>query len=219
MTVLDVASPESQTRRFARVRDRLASSPLIGAGGLLRTRILDSCGLIALVDDAEQAHPRAAEARVETHRSGERGDPDRWLESAPGGPALEQFACSEVVLDTLARATGVAWQPAGPGTWSYYRREGHHLGIHRDLAVCDLAVITCVVDQGGHGPAGLLRVWPARARESLDDIRGNPHDARHLRIRAGETVLLLGGIVAHQVLPLVPRQLRIVAPLCYQAVP
>lgn len=219
MTSLDVASPESQTRRFARVRDRLASSPLIGAGGLLRTRILDETVLTALVSDAEQAHRHAVEARVEMHRLGERGAPDRWLESAPGGPALEQFACSAVVLDTLARATGVAWQPAGPGTWSYYRREGHHLGIHRDLAVCDLAVITCVLDQGGHGQAGLLRVWPARARESLDDIRRNPQDACHVRIRAGETVLLLGGIVPHQVLPVGPRQVRIVAPLCYQAGP
>lgn len=49
MTVLDVASPESQIQRLARVRDRLASSRLIGAGGLLRTRILDGGGLAALV--------------------------------------------------------------------------------------------------------------------------------------------------------------------------
>lgn len=219
MTAHDAASPESQIRRFARVRDRLASSPLIRAGGLLRTRILDSHGLTTLVRDAEQAHPQASEARIETPRSGERGDPDRWLESAPGGAALEQFACSALVLDTLARATGVAWQPAGPGTWSYYRREGHHLGIHRDLAVCDLAMITCVADQGDLDPAGLLRFWPSRTRESLDHIRSNPQHARHVRIRPGDTVLLLGGIVPHQVLPLGPRQLRIVAPLCYQAAP
>ena len=34
-----------------------------------------------------------------------------------------------------------------------------------------------------------------------------------------EIVWNLGGIVPHQVLPLGPRQLRIVAPLCYQAAP
>ena len=219
MTVLDVASPQAQARRFARVHDRLARSPLIDGGGLLRTRMVGDIGLGALVRDAVQAHPHAAEAHMISRASGERGDPDRWLESAPGGPALERFAHSEAVLDTLTRATGVAWQPAGPGTWSYYRREGHHLGIHRDLAVCDLAVITCVVDEGGHGTQGLLRLWPSRARESIDDIRHNPRRAIHLRIAAGQTVLLLGGLVAHQVLPLGPQQIRIVAPLCYQAVP
>lgn len=213
----DGDSPAAQDRRFARVRDRLATSPLVRAGGLLRTRILDTAGLATLVRDAGEAHPHAAEARVASPTPGGRGDPDRWLESAPGGPALDRFAGSAAVLDALTRATGVTWRPAGPGSWSYYRSEGHHLGVHRDLAVCDLAVITCVVDEGGRDGEGLLRLWPSRAREPLDDIRADPREARHVRLRAGETVLLLGGIVPHQVLPLGPAQLRIVAPLCYQA--
>lgn len=212
-----------QVQRLARVREQLAASPLVAAGGALRTRVLAPATLADLVRDALAAHREAAEARVEPDPDAERGEPERgnperWLESAPGGPALARFTGSAEVLDVLTRATGVTWRPAGPGTWSYYRREGHHLGVHRDLSVCDLAVITCVCDRGGEGQQGLLRLWPTRAGESSDAIRRDPRDAHHLRLRTGETLLLLGGLVPHQLLPLGPRQLRIVAPLCYQAV-
>jgi len=192
----------------------------VHGGGLLRTRILGDAVLGALVRDALMAQPSAAEARVEVRSADSRGDPDRWLESAPGGPGLQAFAASEGVLDTLVRATGVPWELAGPGSWSYYRREGHHLGLHRDLEVCDLAVITCVVDEGaGDTDAGVLRVWPTRPRDSLEEIRRDPFGAHDVRLHPGETLLLLGGLVAHRVLPLARGQIRIVAPLCYQAVP
>jgi len=215
-----VATPAAQARRFGAVRHRLRKSPLVRGGCLLRTRLLDSADLAALVRDAQASHLRAVEARVAAPPTDSRGDPDRWLESAPGGRALESFLHSPGVLDALVRATGLSWQPAGPGSWTYYRREGHHLGLHRDLAVCDLAVITCVIDEGPqHGNGGLLRVWPTRARASLAEIRRDPVGAVDIRVRPGETVLLLGGLVAHQVLPLGPNHVRIVAPLCYQAVP
>jgi hypothetical protein len=209
----------TQRRRLAAVKDRLARSPLVRGGGLLRARILDDAGLDALVQDAWQAHVGASEARLDLPGPGERGDPDRWLESAPGGPALERFAGSDALLELLTRATHVRWRPAGPGSWSYYRAEGHHLGIHRDLAVCDLAVITCVVDQGEGSDGGLLRLWPTRARETTAAIRRDPAGATQIRVQAGETVLLLGGLVAHQVLPLGPAQVRVVAPLCQQPAP
>lgn len=212
----DPATPEAQRRRFASVRGRLARSPLIGHGGLLRTRLLDGAGLAALVRDAEVAHGAAVEARVDVRDPDERGAPDRWLESAPGGAGLGAFAASAAVDDALVRATGVPWVPAGPGSWSFYRRAGHHLGLHRDLAVCDLAVITCVVDSGGAGDGGLLRLWPGRARESLEEILADPRGAVDVRLEPGQTVLLLGGLVAHQVLPLQAGHVRVVAPLCYQ---
>jgi hypothetical protein len=219
VTPEDTGDAEAQTRRLAGVRTRLSRSPLARSGGLLRTRVT-GLDLPALVQDALDAHRSAVEARVAERATETRGDPDRWLESAPGGPGLEAFVQSEAVLDTLIRATGVGWRPAGPGSWSYYRREGHHLGLHRDLAVCDLAVITCVVDQGGGDPdSGQLRLWPTRTRSSLDEIRSDDSGARAVRIRPGESVLLLGGFVAHQVRPLGPDHVRIVAPVCYQALP
>ncbi|WP_203231169.1 hypothetical protein [Nocardioides caldifontis] len=187
-------------------------------GGILRTRLVRPADLEALVRDAVESHARATEARVESSAD-LRGDPERWLESAPGGDAINRFATSEAVLERLRCATDVPWQPAGPGSWSYYRRSGHHLGLHQDLAVCDLAVITCVVDEGDSRDSGVLRLWPSRVRDDLDAIRRDPTGAVDIRLQAGETLVLLGGIVAHQLMPLAPDHVRIVAPLCYQVDP
>lgn len=183
---------------------------------MLVTRIAARSELAALSADSQRSHPNAVEARVEAHSSDERGDPDRWLESAPGGSTLDTFAGTPDMLRLLRRATGVTWEPAGPGTWSYYRREGHHLGVHRDLAVCDLAVITCVRNEGGGTSSGVLRLWPTRARESLNALRGEDHGGIDVHLEAGDTILLLGGVVPHRVLPMAPGHVRIVAPLCYR---
>jgi hypothetical protein len=190
-------------------------------GGILRTRLTQPADLEALIRDAAASHDTATEAKVET-RTDRRGDPDRWLESAPGGDALHRFATSDAVLDQLRRATGVPWQLAGAGSWSYYRRHGHHLGLHRDLAVCDLAVITCVTNQGtspSTGATGALRLWPSRIRDPLEDIRSDPTGAVDLYLHTGDTLILLGGIIPHQLTPLGDNHIRIVAPLCYQATP
>jgi len=206
----------SQRRRVAGVRHQLATSRLLRGGGMLRTRIAARAELAALSADSLRSHADAVEARVEAPSSDERGDPDRWLESAPGGSALDAFAGAPDMLGLLRRATGVTWQPAGPGTWSYYRREGHHLGVHRDLAVCDLAVITCVRDEGGGASSGVLRLWPTRARESLNALRDDDRGGIDVHLEAGDTILLLGGVVPHRVLPLAAGHVRIVAPLCFR---
>lgn len=208
-----------QERRFAAVRERLAASPLVHGGGVLLGRLASAAELSSLRADALRAHSVAAEARVSTpDLPGGRGNPDRWLESAPAGPVQDAFARSTGVGRALQRATGLAWQLAGSGTWTYYRREGHHLGIHRDLAVCDLAVITCVINDGTRPGSGVLRVWPTRAGTPLDVLRRDPRGAVDLSVDAGQTVLLLGGVIAHRVLPLAPGHVRVVAPLCYRIV-
>lgn len=212
-------SPAAQQRRLRAVRERLAASRLVRSGGLVLRRVLDDESLQTLAADALQAHAHAEEARVDDPAGRPRGDPDRWLESATGGDALERFNRSDELLTALREETGVAWIPVGPGTWSYYRSEGHHLGLHRDIAICDLAVITCVVDQGGTGDSGVLRIWPSRARDTVDDIRADPQGYVDVRASAGDTIVLLGGIVAHRVLPLSAGHLRIVAPVCYQPKP
>lgn len=209
----------AQQQRLRVVRERLAASRLVRAGGLVRRRLLDQTTQQALLDDALAAHARATEARVEDPAGRVRGDPDRWLESATGGEALASFSRSAALLAALREETGVAWLPAGGGSWSYYRRAGHHLGLHRDVAVCDLAVITCVLNQGDSPESGMLRLWPSRARHTLDEIREDPHGFVDVRVQAGDTVLLLGGLVAHQVLPLAEGHLRIISPMCYQPKP
>jgi hypothetical protein len=147
------------------------------------------------------------------------GSPDRWLETAVGGEPLQALYHSRALLELLQRVTGLAWAPTGgAGTYSYYRRAGHHLGVHRDVDECDLAVITCVHDSARRrdGPAGALCLYPGRTRETIPVLRARADDGAVLVwLQPGESILLLGGIVPHRVLPVGERRVRIVAPLCF----
>ena len=209
-----------QARRFARAEARLQHSPLVAQGGAVVTSLLDGPHLAALTRDAFAVHPRATEQRIDS--AGDeietRGDPDRWLESAPGGPPLQDFYDSTAVHQLLAQLTGLTWTTAGGlGTFSYYRRRGHHLGLHRDLDICDLAVITCVYDDGDeNGASGRLCLYPSRTSESLASIRKNPKGGVAVRLRPGQSLILLGGLIPHRLLPMSNGHTRIVSPLCYQ---
>ena len=119
--------------------------------------------------------------------------------------------------------TGLPWLPSGDqGTFSYYRRPGHYLGLHRDVDECDLAVIVCVADRYAREPgtAGTLCVYPQRTGEPLSAIRATPQlGALHIRVRPGEAAVLLGGIVPHRVIAVAEAHERVVAPLCFSAAP
>jgi hypothetical protein len=202
---------------------RLAHSALARGGGALVARLLTAESLAALQAEATACRAHAEAYRVdqddgEEHRG---GNPDRWLDSALGGPRLRAIYGSPVIADLLARVTALSWAPSGgDGTYSYYCREGHHLGIHRDVAECDLALILCVSDRYSDDPglAGMLCLYPGRTAEPLSAIRAHPgHGARHLRVRPGEATILLGGIVPHRVVPIGPGHARVVAPLCFRA--
>ena len=213
-------SPDPQSR-VAGLAPALARSELGRAGGGLITSVIDGERLRRLRSEALAVHSGARESRAVTTNDLVKGDPDRWLESAPGGPELDGLVQDRVLLDLLRQVTGVPWRPAGPhGSYSFYRREGHHLGIHRDIDACELACITCIVDEGtaGQGTSGVLRLFPDRVGESLQQIRDEPdRDAVDVRLRPGQTIILLGGFVPHRLMPMGPNHLRIVAPLCYQA--
>lgn len=185
--------------------------------------LLDRDGLKALRHEAHACHA-AAEEMFTAEPDGEvwrGGDPDRWLESAPGGEALQALYRSPRILELLRRLTGLAWTPSGlAGTYSYYRRPGHHLGLHRDIDACDLALITCVDDssRSAAGLAGALCLYTGRTRDTLPELRSRPDDgAEYVRLQPGQSIVLLGGLVPHRVLPVAEGQIRIVAPLCYRA--
>ncbi len=199
----------------------LARSELGRSGHAVVTRFLDAERLRGLRDEALTVHAGALESRADRPNDLTNGDPDRWLESAPGGRELDRLVREPVLLALLHRLTGLQWRPAGPrGSYSYYRREGHHLGLHRDIHACELACISCIADDRPTeaGTSGLLRLFPTRIDEPLRSIRANPHGAVDVRLRPGETIILLGGLVPHRLMPMGPSHLRIVAPLCYQVV-
>jgi hypothetical protein len=205
------------------IRERLAASRLARAGGGAIVRLLAPDTLGALQAEALAAHPDAVETLVEQGDGEENrgGSPERGLDSSVGGPVLHGLYHAPEVLDALGALTDVEWTPSGgEGSYSYYCRPGHHLGLHRDVDECDLALIVCILDDRPEqaGDAGSLCLYPGRSHEPLSAIRATP-ERGEVRVRAtpGEAVVLLGGVVPHRVLPVGERHVRIVAPLCYRA--
>jgi hypothetical protein len=205
------------------VRERLAAGLLARSGGFLVVSLLDRESLARLAAEAGEARAHAETFRTVQHDGEERrgGAPDRWLESAVGGEELSRLYLSPALAQLLRDVTRLSWAPSGGnGTYSYYRRRGHYLGLHRDVEECDLAVIICVADEyaGDPGTAGTLCVYPQRAHEPLSAIRATPESGvLHIRVRPGEAAVLLGGIVPHRVVPVGSGHERIVAPLCFSA--
>jgi hypothetical protein len=188
--------------------------------GAAVARLVDDQDLERLRYEAFAVHPAAQETHVFEPTDDDPGNPDRWLESAAGGPDLQAFYLSSQVLALLRDQTGTDWKTSGgAGSYSYYRREGHHLGLHRDIDACELAAITCIADDAAAEPGlgGALRLYMTRHNETLAAIRSSPEDgALTVRLKPGETLLLLGGVVPHRLMPLGPDHLRIIAPLCYR---
>jgi len=205
------------------LRDRLAGSALARGGGGAVIQLLDEDALAALQREALDVHAGAVATLVE-EGDGEDdrgGSPERALESAVGGTVLQSLYHAEGVGDILRSLTDLAWTPSGgEGTYSYYCRPGHHLGLHRDVEECDLALFVCVLDErpDSAGDAGALCLYPTRAKEPLSAIRATPDvGSVYARARPGEAVVLLGGFVPHRVLPVAEGHVRVVAPLCYRA--
>lgn len=146
------------------------------------------------------------------------GIPARRFLNATGGPVQDAFYRAPWVLDFLRGLTAPSLVPTGErGTYSYYVRAGDFLAIHRDIQTCDLAVITCLQDGAAvGGDGGSLCLYPERFLEPLSAVRATPEEgALKLRLDAGQTIALCGGLVPHALLPVAEGQERVVSVLCY----
>jgi hypothetical protein len=203
---------------------RLGRTLLARLGGSVRASLLDDRTLAALQEEAANQAVHAGQMLVARRLIGDgyRGDPDRWLDSAPGGLALHAFYHAPNVLELLRSLTGLSWQTTGEaGSFSYYRRPGHHLGLHRDIESCELAIITCLRDDrplpGSAG--GVLCLYPSRSAEPLADIQESLDTGPvEVRLVPGQSMVLLGGIVPHRLTSVTEGQARIITPLCYRTV-
>jgi hypothetical protein len=195
----------------------------VRAGGVVRVRLLSEREHASLFREAAVRHGDAQVARVDEDDGEENrgGMPDRWFEVAAGGARLNAFLHAKRTRSLLRRLTGLDWTPSGAeGSYSYYRRQGHYLGLHRDVEECDLTVITCIHDSRASADAGtdgVLILYPTRVREPLSSIRTDPQSgAVRVRVAPRESLVFLGGLIPHRLYPVGRGQVRIVAPLCYQ---
>jgi hypothetical protein len=146
------------------------------------------------------------------------GSPARRFSSASGGPAQEALYHSSEVIEFLRSITASSLSPTGGlGTYTYYSRPGDYLAIHRDIVSCDVAVITCLHDKKDAAEGGGMCLYPSRLLDALADIRATPETgAFRLRLLPGQTIVMFGGIVPHQIFPVASGQARVVSVLCYR---
>jgi hypothetical protein len=132
---------------------------------------------------------------------------DAWYASDP----LQQFLSAQVGLPVV---------PSGNrGSYSYYARAGDFLDLHRDVETCDLAVLTALHDNSAPtDQSGGLVVYPGRIGEPLSAIRERSQEGAYLvKLLPGQTIVLLGGVLPHRVIPVAEGQLRIISVLCFRA--
>jgi hypothetical protein len=196
-------------------------SRLFAAGGYLVVRgLFDEETLQDLREEAEQVRIEAERMLVAESdgTEGRGGFPARAYRSGPGLELHWGLHGCQQMAETLAAVCGVGVSASGRGTYSYYEQTGDFLGVHRDVLQCDLAIITSLTRCTMDCPAGELVVYPNLIREPLSTARAAGRSAgTSVPLDLGHTMILLGGILPHEVAPTSPGQERIVAISCYRA--
>ena len=148
------------------------------------------------------------------------GVPSRRLLTAGGGPAQDALYADPQLRGTLSQLCGTPVVPSGTrGSYNYYSRPGDFLGLHRDIEECDVALITVLHDTAESDVGGGLVAYPDRRMEPLSAIRENPHVGAHpVPARAGQSIVIVGGLIPHCVLSSGSSQCRTISALCFQLV-
>lgn len=205
------------------VPDILLRSPLMRNGGyLVFDELIDRATWARLAAEA-QGLAATAVAHLVTEPDREElrgGQPQRKFASAEGGPVQDAVYTSPALAGHLLAWAGAHFAPTGRrGSFTYYRRPGDHLALHRDVRTCDLAMITVLDRRGGDGRSGTLTVYPRRLGDTLSEIRRTPRrGGEPVDLAAGQSVLLFGGLVPHCVTATAPGQSRTVSLLCFRLV-
>lgn len=145
------------------------------------------------------------------------GQPARAHWASGAGPLQFQMFGNPSVVETLSRVCEVPVEVSGAGSYSYYCEPGDYLALHRDILRCDIATITCLDDDGPEVRGGLC-VYPEYLNRPLSEIRRDRPPAVAVPCRPGQTIILAGGLIPHEVSPAVPGQRRTVALSCYKTV-
>lgn len=151
--------------------------------------------------------------------SAARGFVTRGQLRATGAGVQQAFYHRRRTLRFVREVSGLPMVPTGAsGGYLYYARPGDHVALHRDGEGCELVMLTCLSDTPGlRSDGGVLYLYPERIFERAERIQATPDQgAVKLRLRPGQTIMLLGGFVAHALSPVSSGQTRIVSSLCYR---
>jgi hypothetical protein len=197
----------------------IVASPLYAAGGFgVIPGLFDEGVLAELLTEALTAKPTGQRnvLEVSDETEGRGGSPARAFTFAQGGALQWRLFSAPALIASLSQRCGLAATPTGAGTYTYYE-PGDFLALHRDIVTCDLAIITCLSETGAAPGSGGLWVYPQHATEPLSTARAAGRAvAVPVPLGSGDTAVLLGGIVPHEVSPMRPGQERIVSVMCYR---
>jgi hypothetical protein len=195
-------------------------SRLFAAGGYtVVCGLFDEETLECMRAEADAVRPEALRGFVADSdmTEGRGGSPARAYRSGPGRTLHWDLHGCQQMADTLSRLCGFTVTATGGGTYSYYERPGDFLAVHRDVLQCDIAIITCLTHSVVDGSTGELTVYPEFVREPLSVVRAaGKGSGTPVPLDRGETIVLLGGIVPHEVRATCAGQERIVAINCYR---
>jgi hypothetical protein len=201
--------------------NEILQSRLLAAGGyLVVCGLFDEETLQGMCAEADIVRPEAPRVFVADSdgTDGRGGYPARAYRSGPARDLHWALYGCQQMAETLGRLCGVTVSATGGGTYIYYEEIGDFLAVHRDVVDCDIAVITSLTDSRVDGSAGELVVYPEFIREPLSTVRtAGRTSGTFVPLGRGQTIILLGGIVPHEVAPTCAGQERIVAINCYRA--
>ncbi len=196
----------------------LAESRLVGNGGISVVRGLLSEGLLeALRLDAQAIAPTARRGSWSgpNREDWRGGKPSRAMAGMSAGAVQYEIFGAAAMAEAVADICGFRVRCSGAGSYSWYLEAGDHLALHRDILACDVALITCLERTGpGAGIDGTLCVYPDALWRPLRDVRKDARVAAPMD--PGDTAVLAGGIVPHEVTPSVAGQRRVVSIVCFR---
>lgn len=197
--------------------------PLFRSGGVAVVDSIASDRTIAALCAEAQTQYASSNRQVcgivtSDNCDGRGGVPPRQLSTASGGPAQDELYRSPNLHALLSRLCGGPIRPSGSrGSYSYYVTRGDHLGLHLDILTCDVTVI-CVLADSSPDQGGALAVQRANVGVPLSVLRRSPNAGEEIvKASAGSTIVILGGLIPHRVLPLASGQ-RVISALCFEAV-
>jgi hypothetical protein len=198
------------------IPERLAQCALLRAGGFAVTSVL-SAFHVDLLEDSKRQESWAKRNILLSGKADEwrGGAPARAYALAAGGPVQFAIHTAAATYEALRQVAGVSVALSGGGTYSYYAEPGDFLALHRDVVACDITLITCLETGPSGEETGRLLLYPGHIHEPLSSARqAGPEAAVSVQLEQGESIVMFGGLVPHEVSPVTAR--RVVSVVCYR---